>query len=330
MQYFSVPGCSKSLSSMALGTQDFTLKGKEQWFRLMDEYVKQGGCIIDTARMYGNFEAEKVIGEWLRLNPEMLSRVFIVTKGCLFDTTSSLKSKGWSGKPLSRAQILNDLEESLKDLDIPKVDAFLLHRDAENAPIPELFDTLHELRLEQKIDCYGVSNWTQDRTRQANEYCKSKGYAPIAINSPAFSVPHVTESQYAGCLHATPEYIKWNVDQGIIPLCWAPNATGFMSGRITKTETGKIQTDMSLDGAFKRTYFSPTNWLRLAVARRMAEEKKASVSQIALRFVMSFSGQVPVIPILGCHRIETLDDCVKAMDGVLTKEEQEALLVEEK
>ncbi|KAK2952543.1 putative Aldo/keto reductase [Blattamonas nauphoetae] len=274
MEYFRIPHSSKSLSSIALGTSRFKFAIKDTCFALLDEYVAQGGTIIDTGRMYGCFEAETVIGEWFKLHPEKRETIFLQTKGCHYKVDPNTNESVPSVQRVSARHLRKDVEASLAAFDLPYIDSFLIHRDNLEVPISELFDTLHEIRLEGKIHVYGISNWTLPRIEEAKNYCQLKGYQPISINSPAFSVAEVTVPQYPLCVYATPDYVRWCVDQGILLMCWAPNGTGFFSGKIHRTPEGEIQATMPLSPQFQESYFTEKNWKRLSAVEALAEEKK--------------------------------------------------------
>ncbi len=52
-------------------------------FAIMDKYYEMGGRHIDTARLYANGEAEKVVGKWL--NDRKPADILVSTKGGYYD-----------------------------------------------------------------------------------------------------------------------------------------------------------------------------------------------------------------------------------------------------
>ncbi len=72
MLYRDWPALGRRVSAIALGSAHFGAKMPEETaFEVMDAYVKLGGNVLDTARVYGDFDlgipgiSEKTIGRWL-------------------------------------------------------------------------------------------------------------------------------------------------------------------------------------------------------------------------------------------------------------------------
>ena len=106
--------------------------------------VELGLTLIDTAEMYGDGGAERVIGEALR---GMRDQVFIVSK---------VYPQNAGGHALRRA-----CEKSLKRLATDRIDLYLLHWRG-NVPLKETVEGMTELRREGKIGAWGVSNFDAD------------------------------------------------------------------------------------------------------------------------------------------------------------------------
>jgi aryl-alcohol dehydrogenase-like predicted oxidoreductase len=73
MQKINIPNTDLYASRLALGTDYFgSTVSRELSMQLMDHYLEAGGNVIDTAESYarwlpdGEYQSEKVIGEWLR------------------------------------------------------------------------------------------------------------------------------------------------------------------------------------------------------------------------------------------------------------------------
>lgn len=100
-----------------------------------------GVRLIDTAEMYANGGAEKVIAPAIK---DRRDEVFIVSK--------VLPSNA------SRAGVLNACKRSLERLGTDRIDLYLLHWPG-NTPMEETYATLVELRDAGKIIDLGVSNF---------------------------------------------------------------------------------------------------------------------------------------------------------------------------
>src|SRR4051812_40992851 len=120
------------LSRLALGTLGFSRATRGRDFALLDAWVAAGGTTIDTARVYGDGDAEEVLGDWLRERPGVRERVVIVSKGAHPQD---------GGARVTPAAIADDLRGSVECLGGP-VDLYLLHRDDPAVDAADLVDAL--------------------------------------------------------------------------------------------------------------------------------------------------------------------------------------------
>jgi diketogulonate reductase-like aldo/keto reductase len=104
--------------------------------------IDLGITLIDTAEMYGDGGAEKVVGDAIEGQRD---RVFVVTKVYPHNA--------------SRTKLANACERSLKRLRIDAIDLYLLHWRENNTPLAETVETFEKLRSAGKIKRWGVSNF---------------------------------------------------------------------------------------------------------------------------------------------------------------------------
>src|SRR5918997_3295052 len=81
MEYLRLASLARPLSRLALGTLGFSPATRERDYALLDAWVAAGGTTIDTAHVYEDGDAERLLGQWLRDRPGVRERVVIVTKG---------------------------------------------------------------------------------------------------------------------------------------------------------------------------------------------------------------------------------------------------------
>jgi diketogulonate reductase-like aldo/keto reductase len=107
--------------------------------------VELGMTLIDTAEMYGEGEAEKLVAEALA---EQRERLFVVSK--VYPHNASRKG------------VAQACERSLKRLKTDRLDLYLLHWRG-SVPLEETIAGFEELRRSGKIRHWGVSNFdTED------------------------------------------------------------------------------------------------------------------------------------------------------------------------
>ena len=123
--------------------------------------IDLGMTLIDTAEMYGEGGAEKVVADGI---VGQRDRVFVVTKVYPHNA--------------SRSELPKACERSLKRLRIDAIDLYLLHWRG-NVPLEETVETFEKLRSAGKIKRWGVSNFDVDDMK---EVLAIKNGSPCATN----------------------------------------------------------------------------------------------------------------------------------------------------
>jgi diketogulonate reductase-like aldo/keto reductase len=115
--------------------------------------VDLGMTLIDTAEMYGEGGAEKVVADAIDGQRE---GVFVVTKVYPHNA--------------SRTAMPKACERSLKHLRIETIDLYLLHWQGD-VPLAETVETFEQLRATGKIRRWGVSNFDLGEMKELMEIC---------------------------------------------------------------------------------------------------------------------------------------------------------------
>ena len=107
--------------------------------------IELGMTLIDTAEMYGEGGAEKVVADAIE---DQRDRVFVVTKVYPHNA--------------SRTKLPKACERSLKRLRIDGIDLYLLHWRERSTQLAETVEAFEKLRTAGKIKRWGVSNFDVD------------------------------------------------------------------------------------------------------------------------------------------------------------------------
>lgn len=183
MQLIHLPATALNVSPICLGTGEIgTRLDRNASFRLLDAYVDAGGNFLDTAHVYGDWVkdversiCEKTIGAWLQSRANR-ARIVLATKGGHPDLHTMNVPR------LSRAEIIQDIDESLQFLQTDVIDLYWLHRDDPLCP-SKTFCTRSTIRYKQAR--YVISepligippvSARRRRMRQRMDY---KGLSPI-------------------------------------------------------------------------------------------------------------------------------------------------------
>jgi diketogulonate reductase-like aldo/keto reductase len=111
--------------------------------------IELGMTLIDTAEMYGDGGAEKVVADAIEGQRD---RVFVVTKVYPHNA--------------SRTELPKACGRSLKRLRIDTIDLYLLHWRERNTQLEETVEAFEKLRSAGKIKRWGVSNFDVDDMKE--------------------------------------------------------------------------------------------------------------------------------------------------------------------
>lgn len=216
---------SLQVSMLGLGAINFgTITNEEDSFKIMNEYIYNGGNFIDTANNYavwngGNgSESEKTIGKWLQ-NYSNRSDVIIATKlGALPKDNSSKDFSNMQG--LSRAVIIDSVKKSLKNLKTDYIDLLYLHVDDYNTSQEETLCTLNELINEGVIKEIGCSNFRTWRIESARNICEKYNYKFFCAVQQRYSYlnPALEANLFPQVVadEELKDYINWHKDMTLV------------------------------------------------------------------------------------------------------------------
>jgi diketogulonate reductase-like aldo/keto reductase len=111
--------------------------------------IELGMTLIDTAEMYGEGGAEKIVADAIE---DQRDRVFVVTKVYPHN--------------VSRTELPKACERSLKRLRIDAIDLYLLHWRERSTQLAETVEAFEKLRAAGKIKRWGVSNFDVDDMKE--------------------------------------------------------------------------------------------------------------------------------------------------------------------
>jgi aryl-alcohol dehydrogenase-like predicted oxidoreductase len=258
--------------------------------------LELGITFLDTADMYGSGDNEKLVGEAIGNRRE---EVFLATK------FGNVRGPGGSflGINGKADYVQSACEASLKRLGVETIDLYYQHRVDPHTPIEETVGAMSKLVAQGKVRFLGLSEAASSTIRRAHH------------------VHPITALQT--------EYSLWSrdVEEDVLPTCrelgigfvaYSPLGRGFLTGEI------KCVDDLALEDrrrAFPRFQADNLERNRAVVARigKLAAEKHAKPSQIALAWVLSRGPDV--VPIPGTKRRSYLDENAAAVEIWLSRAE---------
>jgi aryl-alcohol dehydrogenase-like predicted oxidoreductase len=309
MKYGNVPGLDKPVSRIVQGMMQVKSRDDEAGFALLDAVWEQGCRAFDTARVYGDKDA--FLGKWVNARG-VRDEAVILAKGA---------HHGSDRQRVTPQDIRDDLEASLRDMNVDYVDLLVLHRDDPSVPVGPIVDTLNELVREGKVRAFGGSNWTHTRVAEANEYAKANGLIPFACSSPNFSLAEQVKEPWANCVSISgdrgDEARRWYAEQNLPLFTWSSLAGGFFSGRFTRDNLDSF-TD-GLDKAAVTAYCYEPNFQRLDRVKELAAQKGVTLAQIATAYVTHYP--LNVFALIGSSTPDEFRANLDALDLELTPQE---------
>ncbi len=178
---------------------------------------------IDTAAVYGLGHSEEVVARALKSWPG--PRPYVFTKcGLRWDADGNVR------KVLNADSIRHEVEDSLRRLSVEVIDLYQLHwpPDPDSAELEEGWSTLASLQRQGKVRWIGVSNFTVQQLRRAQDV------ASITSLQPRYSLVHrEVENQ------VLPYCSRENI--GVI--VYSPMASGLLTGAMTRERAAKLSKD---------------------------------------------------------------------------------------
>ena len=194
-------------------------------FRVLDAFVDAGLNLIDTADAYSTWapgnqggELETIIGKWLKRSGKR-DRVVVATK------------VGWEmpGRPqrkdLSAAWIREEVENSLRRLQVDVIDLYQSHHDDLETPQEETLAAHAELIRAGKVRAIGASNFSAERLASALKLSAEKGLPRYETMQPHYNL--YERSHYEGPLEDLCRR------EGIGVITYFSLASGFLSAAST-------------------------------------------------------------------------------------------------
>ncbi|MFW5912438.1 MAG: aldo/keto reductase [Candidatus Hadarchaeota archaeon] len=146
------------MPQLGLGTWQNT--DPQQCAESVRKALEMGYRHVDTAQAYGN---ESPVGKGISEAEVPRDEVFLATKIDI--------------KNLSYDDVLRTAEESMEKLDVEYIDLLYVHWPAHSYDPEDTLPAFNELQDDGKIRYVGVSNFTQDHVREAEEVLESEIFA---------------------------------------------------------------------------------------------------------------------------------------------------------
>lgn len=173
-----------------------------------------GVNFFDCADAYSGGQAEVFLGKILK---DYERSSYVVSSKVYFPT-----GKGVNDRGLSRKHIIEQIDKSLKNLQVDYLDLYFCHRYDEHTPLEETLQVMSDLVAQGKVLYYGVSEWSPVQLTEALYLTKEMGLRPMSVIQPQYHMmDRYIEDEMMG--------ICQKHGLGIVP--FSPLSQGLLTGK---------------------------------------------------------------------------------------------------
>ena len=264
---------------------------EEQAIATVNAALEGGITTFDTADAYANQAAEVVLGKALK--GQRREGIEILTK---VDWPVAAKVPNDCG--LSRKDIFESINGSLKRLQTDYVDLYQAHRFDYETPLEETMQAFADLVRMGKVLYVGVSEWNADQIRQGQALASQLGFKLIS-NQPQYSMLwRVIEEKV----------IPTSVELGLGQIVWSPMAQGVLTGKYLPGQpapAGSRAADPAMSSIVEK-FMGEKTLTAVQQLKPLAEGLGLTMAQFALAWVLQ--NKAVSAAIVGASRPEQMAD----------------------
>ncbi|KAK3094476.1 hypothetical protein FSP39_002247, partial [Pinctada imbricata] len=278
----------------------------EKAFEILNRFAEVGGNFIDTSNNYSYGKSEEIVGNWL--SSQKRDRFVIATKCGVPSDMTNVNSGG-----LSRKNIVQTVEGSLKRLQTDYVDLLQTHIWDVATPIEETLRTLDDLVRSGKVRYIGCSNVCGWQLQKILCLSKSLGLTDFVSLQQQYNL--LTRSSELEEIQ-----VCRNEGLGLIPFSALKN--GLLTGKYKRDKTPEASQGrvgfMLGSGSFMLDSWSTYSndekfWNIQDKLTSIAGKHSKTVAQVSLRWLL----QKEIVPsvIIGVTSLKQLEENVEAAIG---------------
>src|SRR3984957_315542 len=320
MRYHLLGQTGLYVSELCLGTMTYG-GGKGIWESIgslqqdaVNEQVKfafeAGINFIDTANVYSAGKSETLLGQALKTLALPREQVIVATK-----STGSMDETP-NGRGQSRHHIFNQVDASLKRLQLDHIDLYQIHGLDPLTPFEESLCALNDVVRSGKVRYIGLCNLAAWQIMKSLAVSEKMGFAKFVSVQAYYTIASRDLER---------EVVPLLQDQKLGLMVWSPLAGGLLSGKY------KAADDKGPAGARRTTFdFPPVNKERafkcVDAMRPLAQQHQVSVAQIAIAWLLRKPFVSSVIiggrwmdqlrANIAASRVKLTEDEIKALDEV--------------
>lgn len=299
------------LGTMTFGGQGFWKVmgglGQDAATALVKQAFEAGVNFIDSANVYSLGESEALTGNAIKALGLPRDEIVVATKATgIMDETAA------NGRGQSRYHLMNQVDASLKRLQLDHIDLYQLHGFDPLTPLEESLCTLNDLVRSGKVRYIGLCNMAAWQIMKALAISESRHWTRFESVQAYYTLAGRDLER---------EVLPLLRDQQLGLMVWSPLAGGLLSGKFGPDQKGPA-------GARRTSFDFPVvdkarAFRCIDAMRPIAQRHQATVARVALAWLLSRPQVCTVI--VGAKTPEQLADNLGAARLELSVEELAAL-----
>jgi len=262
-------------------------------FGILDRFVDAGFNLIDTANVYSRWKqgnhggkSETIIGNWLK-SRQNRDQVIIATK---------VGADMGNGKDISKANILKEVDNSLRRLQTDYIDLYFSHYDDEQTPATETLEAYDELIKAGKVRWIGASNFSAARLKESLEVSKSAGLPKYEVFQPEYNL--YNREQYETAYEPIIKEYQLGVTN------YYALASGFLSGKYSS----EADLNKSQRGGGIKSFLNERGFKILDALDQVAERQGTQPASVAIAWLIARpSVTAPIASVTSTDQLKDLE-----------------------
>jgi voltage-dependent potassium channel beta subunit len=257
---------------------------------------------FDSANVYERGEGERVMAGALKEYPR---ESYVITTKAFWPMGEGPNDRG-----LSRKHVIEQVNASLKRMNLDYVDIFYCHRYDQETPVEETLRAIDDLIRQGKILYAGVSEWSAAQIEEAVSVADKFLLDRIVVNQPVYNMLN---------RYIEKEVIPVSSKHGIGQVVFSPLAQGILTGKYkgnTIPEDSRASNDDINN--FMKGMLNETTFTKLEQLEKIAKELEITLPSLALAWILRQPNVASAL--IGASRPSQVEENVKAVEIELTSE----------
>jgi aryl-alcohol dehydrogenase-like predicted oxidoreductase len=288
-----------------MGTMTFGREADEAACEAMYHRCREAGVdFFDCANLYAFGRAEEILGRLIRNERD---KIILTSK------VGAQVGEGPNTRGLSRRHIMLSVEASLRRLGTDWLDVYFFHVEDPTVPVEEALRAMDDLVTQGKVRAIGVSNWYAWRIAKALGISEARGWAPIQVMQPMYSLVKRT---------AEIELLPLAQAEGLGVISYSPLGAGVLTGKYVDdaaAQDGRLRINPMYAKRYQQELYHD-------VARRFVQyAREHGKNPVTLAIAWVKAHPAITAPIIGARNVEQLEPALAAGDYAMSPEEWKAI-----